>query len=42
MGSGSRTPKMRRIDSRNKKMARIKRQITAAKTAAAAKKRTAR
>jgi len=41
MGSGSRTPKMRRIDNRKKKMARIKRQISTAK-AAATKQRTGR
>ena len=31
MGSGSRTPKMRRLDGRKKKIARIKRRIAAAK-----------
>ena len=36
MGSGSRTPKMRRLDSRRKKLDRIKRQIVAAKAAAKA------
>ena len=30
MGSGSKSRKMRRIESRNKKIARIKRRITAA------------
>jgi hypothetical protein len=30
MGSGSKTPKMRRIVARNKKIARIKRRIAAA------------
>lgn len=33
MGSGSRTPKMRRLDNRKKKIARIKRRIAAAKAA---------
>ena len=32
MGSGSRTPKMRRLDGRKKKIARVKRRIAAAKT----------
>jgi len=36
MGSGSRTPKMRRIDARRKKLARTKRAVTAAKAAAKA------
>jgi hypothetical protein len=38
MGSGSRTPKMRRIDARKKKIARTKRLITVAKAAAKAAK----
>ena len=33
MGSGSRTPKMRRLDGRKKKIARIKRRIATAKSA---------
>ncbi len=33
MGSGSRTPKMRRLDNRKKKIARIKRRIAVAKAA---------
>lgn len=41
MGSGSRTPKMRRIINRKKKLARIKRHITTAK-AASQKQRTGR
>ena len=34
MGSGSRTPKIRRLERRKKKIARIKRHITTAKAAA--------
>lgn len=36
MGSGSRTPKMRRLDSRRKKIERTKKQILVAKAAAKA------
>lgn len=36
MGSGSRTPKMRRLDARRKKLDRVKRQIATAKAAAKA------
>ncbi len=36
MGSGSRTPKMRRLDARKKKIARGKRMIVTAKAAAKA------
>lgn len=36
MGSGSRTPKIRRIEAQNKKKARIKRLIETAKVAAKA------
>lgn len=38
MGSGSRTPKMRRIKARNKKITRTKRMIVAGKAAAKAAK----
>ncbi len=38
MGSGSRSPKMRRLDARKKKIERIKRRIVTAKAANKAKK----
>lgn len=38
MGSGSRSPKMRRLDARKKKHERIKRRIATAKAANKAKK----
>lgn len=42
MGSGSRSPKMRRLDSRRKKLNRIKRHITVAKAAAVVRRKSAR
>lgn len=39
MGSGSRTPKMRRLDARKKKIARTKRLIVVGKAAAKAEKK---